>query len=229
MKWFFVLLSGVFIVGTTAAQTSHTLPKGVRFFTIPPNEYWHAQPWSRDSLNLFPEFQESKLEFNNGFTPTSQLLMNYNLFTEKFLVKESEEHITPFEFTNEVKYIWIGDHKFIHSKQFGYLEVIMQGRVSVAVNTFVNVIVDPNSMQRYPLSLSDNRMGVAKTTRYYYVDQKYYIFADPSYIYRSSPAALPKIFPKEKRTIRDFEKNQHTNYSKREDVLKIALFCNREL
>lgn len=221
-----ITLCLVFVLFNVAeAQTK----EGIHYYVIPPSEYWHAQSWSKDSVYLFPEFQESKIELSNGYSPSAPLVMNYHLFLEKFFVKSQGQELTPFDFADEIKYIWIGDHKFIHSKQFGYLEVIMEGRASVAQSTFMRVIMEASSMQKYPTSLSDNRMGVANSTRRYYIDRKYYILSDPSHIHRASAAVLPKIFPKEKQTIRDFEKNQKTDYTKKDDILKVVLFCNREL
>ncbi len=205
-----------------------TLPRNTHLFVIPPGKYWYQQPW-KDSIYLLPEFLPGKLEFSNGFVPSNQPVLNYNAFLEIFEFKESDGETVPLDKNNLVKYIQVGDHKFIYSRSFGYLEVIAEGKASIAESTFMNATMEINSGVKYGNTIVDIRTNTAKTARYYWMEKRYFIFSDPSNIHRANPTALPKIFPKEKSKIKSFVKNHKTDFKKKEDLLEIVNYCNREL
>jgi hypothetical protein len=214
---------------TSIYDRALSLPKNTHFFVLPPNSHWYDQPW-RDSVYLLPEFQEGRIELDNGYSPTHHLLMNYSLFFEMFVIKQEDSEVIPFKYSNEIRYVWIGNHKFIYSKPHGYLEIIEQGKASLAESTFMNSIYEYSNGMKYGNTVADVRTAVSKTTRFYYVQNKYYIVRDSSHhLLRSSPAALPKIFRKQKSKIREYAKEHKTDYKKREDLLEIVSYCNRKL
>ena len=213
---------------TSALDRVSKLPKDKHVFVLRPNEYWYKQDWA-DSVYAFPEFLPGKMEFTNGFTPNNRMFLNYNVFLQKFVIREDNGDVVGLDYSKEIKYIWVGDHKFIYSPPFGYLEIILEGKASVAESTFMRVIYELGTVNRYPSSVYDDRTAISKTPRYYWQEKAYYVFSDPSHMHRSSPAALPKIFPRQKSKIHSFQKEHHNDYKKRDDLLEIVSYCNNEL
>jgi hypothetical protein len=157
--------------------------------------------------------------------------MNYSMFLEMFMVKEENGDIVPFKYNDQVKYIHVGNHKFIHSQSHGYLEILTEGKASLAESSFMLAIYEYSSGVRYGNNQADIRTSASRELRYYYVEHKYYIFPDSSsrHLLRSSPAALPKIFRKQKNKIREYEREHSIDYNKKGDLLKIVSYCNKEL
>jgi len=239
MKLCSVLVAAILVGQMSFAQNGYgslsiydrvvNLPKDKHIFALPPNSRWYEQPW-HDSTYLLPEFGEGRIELLNGYVPTHHLLMNYSLFLEMFVVKQDNGDIVPLKYSSEIKYIWIGEHKFIYSHAHGYLEIICQGKASLAESTYMNSIIEYSSGVKIGNNVVDARTDVAKVTRYYWLQNKYYIIPDSSrHLLRSSPAALPRIFKKQKSKIRQYERQHKTDYNKREDLLEIISYCNREL
>lgn len=213
------------IVGSDKALD---LPRDRHIFVIPPGMYWYSQPW-RDSIYSLPEFRPAELEFANGFVPSNHPLMNYNVFFEKFEIKQDDGKNVAMEMNNQLKVIKIGDHRFMYTPMFGYLEIIADGKASLAQSTFMNGMLEVNGGVKYPSGVVDNRTITSKTARYYWFEQRYYIFSDPSHVHRVSAAALAKIFPKEKSKIKSFVKNHNTNFKKKDDLLEVVSYCNQQL
>ena len=206
-------------------ERTTNLPKGKHFFVLPPNAYWNKQPWV-DSVYLFPAFQPGKLEMKNGFTPSLEPMLNYNVFLDVVDIRPAEGQIFPLADVHDVKTIWIGDHKFIYVPSFGYMEIILEGKASVGEQTLMRAIYELSNGTKYPLSNTDVRTGISKGTRYYWIEKHYYIFTDSSRIYRSGSGVLPKFFPEQKGKIKSFVRGHKTDFKKKEDILEVVSFSN---
>jgi len=234
MKFYLFVVLAAMGINTCAAQEIYdrslgvTLPGDKHYFVIPPDSAWFDMPW-KDSVYSLPQFGEAKIELKNGYQPTHSLMMNYNIFFEMFMVRQADGGVIPFTYPGAIKYVWIDNHKFIYTKNFGYMEVILEGEASVAESNFMNAIVSQIAVARGPELRPDNRVGFAKTNRYYYKQTKYYIFSNPSKMHHASPAVLPKIFKGQKDKIREYERSHKTNYRKKEDILDIVSYFNSEL
>jgi hypothetical protein len=204
-------------------------PKDKHLFVIPPDSHWYEQPWS-DSTYLLPKFEEGRIQLKNGYTPTRHLLMNYNMLFETIVIKQENGEITSLKYSNDIKYVWIGNNKFVYTQPHGYMHVLEEGKASVGEISFMNSAFNSGSWDKHGNPITDWRDGVSHSPRYYYIEKRYYIYPDSSlHLIRPSPAALPKIFKKEKSKIRAYEKAHKIDYKRREDILDIVSYCNREL
>jgi hypothetical protein len=156
-------------------------------------------------------------------------MLNYNVFLGLFEIQQENGDRLILDISKDVKFTWIGDHKFVYTPTFGYMEIIHDGRASVAELTTMHAIFEFSSGTKYPLSVADIRTGVSKTTRYYWEEKQYFIVDAKLRPHHGSPSLLYKLFPKQKSKIRSFIKNHKTDFRKKEDILDIVRYCNGEL
>ncbi len=211
--------------GTTSV--SDTGKRGLptdKVFTLPPNQFWDAQNW-KDSVYRFVEFQAGRLEFANGFSPSTQLVLNYNTFLETIDVKD-EKGIGILKELPELKMIHIGDHKFIHDPAHGYLEIILDGNLSVAKKSFMSAKVGTSNGFIYPMTGMDVKTQTHQFARYYEPTKLLYILDQAKVIHRVGTRVLPSLLPSMKGNIKDFVRVNDIDYRKEEDVLKVVRFCN---
>jgi hypothetical protein len=212
---------------TSIYDRTTNLPKDKHLFVLPPNDYWYKQKWA-DSVYLFSQFQPGKIELKTGVVPTNRPMLNYNLFLEKMLIRQSEEEYIMLE-ERGINTIWIGDHKFIYTLSHGYMEIILDGKAGVAEKTRMVAIYELSNGTKYPLSVADIRTGQAKGTRYYYEDKQYFIVDAETHVHHGTTTVLSKIFSTNKSKIRSFVKKHKTDFKKKEDLLEIVAYCNGEL
>jgi hypothetical protein len=197
------------------------------YFTLPINQYWYNQPW-RDSVYRFPEFRQGRFEFANGFSPSTTLNMNYNIFLETIDTKDSAGQVRRVGKFPEIKFIWIGDRKFYNHPNFSYLEIILEGTISVAVRTQMAVGVESRAYSNYvysPLGV-DYRTGAEPETRRYYPVETVYIVDMDDKVHRVGSLLLPSLFPTIKYKIKAFADANKIDYRNKSDILKIVKFCN---
>lgn len=216
--------------GSTGVYDRTTnLPKDKHFFVIPPGAFWYKQPW-RDSIYLYPRFQQGRLELMNGVSPSHPLMLNFNFFLGLMELAQMNGDIGVLDVSNGVKYVWIGDHKFAYTTPtYGFMEVILEGKAAVAELTKMRAILELSNGTKFPLSVSDIRTGVAKSTRYYWMEKEYFILDSKSHPHLPSVTVLARFYPRQKRKIKSFAKGHQTNFKKGEDLVEIVTWCNNEL
>ncbi len=195
-------------------------------FTLPANDSWGNQPW-RDKVYRFSEFQVGKLEFSTGFIPDTRLRLNYNSFFETIDVLTENGEISPMKKLNEVRAIWIGDHKFLNDRQFGYLELVESGNVALGVKYFMFGVIENSNEQSAPIIGMDNRTATNRSTRHYWPSAQYF-FVSNNLILRPSPQALPKLFPTISSELKDYIKVHQVDFRKRGDLLELVRYCNEK-
>jgi hypothetical protein len=235
VKAFFVLLLCGIALSKSFAQNGYgstsiydrtaQLPKNEHFFVIPPNGVWNKQPW-KDSVYQFDSFQEGKLETATGFTLSHRPLLNYNILIGTMELMNADGSITTLRGSNELKSIWVGDHKYIYESSFGYMEIILEGKASVGRKLFMNGLYELSNGFRYPLISVDVKTSPAKTTRYYWTEKQYFIIGANQKTFRASKNVLPGLFPGIKNRIKAYSKEKNINYGKEEDLLKIVAYAN---
>jgi hypothetical protein len=204
------------------------LPKGKHFFVILPNEKWESQKW-KDSVYRFDSFQTGKLIMANGFVPSHRPMLNYNLMIEAMDIKQPTGEIVTMRRSPTIVAVYVGDTKFVYNPSFGFLEIILDGKVSVGKRTYMKSIYELSNGNRYEQHAStDIRLSLAKTTRYYWPEEQYFILSEDSKAFRSGSTVLRHLLPKHKHAIKSFAKKNHIDYKKKDDILKIVAYANEE-
>ncbi|HEX8059625.1 MAG TPA: hypothetical protein VF473_01755 [Cyclobacteriaceae bacterium] len=201
------------------------LPKDKHFFIITPTAIWRKQPW-RDSVYQFDSFGEGHLEMTNGFVPSHKLELNYNIFVETMELKSKDGTITTLEPANEIKAIFIGNHKFVYEPSFGYIEIILEGKASLGRKIYMKGSYELDDGSRSLLGTADVKTLPARFTRYYWLDVRYFIIGENQKTFRPGKTALPRLFPNVKKQVKAFSVENNINYSREEDLLKIIRYAN---
>lgn len=236
MKTLIVLLAGICVLTKATAQDGYgstsvydrvaTLPRGKHLYVIPPNGIWREQRW-KDSVYRFQSFEQGKLEMTNGFIPSHRPMLNYNFMYESFDIKQPTGEIVKMRKSPAIKAVWVGDHKFINDPVFGYLEIILEGKISVAQRTHLDGLYELSNGSRYPMrSLMDTKIASDKTTQYYWEEVQYYLVDEASKAYRVGAPQLKALARRHKSEIKAFGKANHIDYRKKEDILKIVAYAN---
>lgn len=66
------------------------------------------------------------------------------------------------------------------------------------------------------------------STRYYWMEEQYFMVGEDMKVLRCSPGALKHFLPKCKSAIKSFSKSNRINYKKKDDVLKIVAYANEQ-
>ncbi len=230
---------GTIVFIKTAAQDGYgstsvydrvaTLPRDKHLFVIPPNGIWTEQIW-KDSVYRFPSFQIGRLEMTNGFVPSHRPMLNYNFMYESFDIRQPSGEVVKMRKSPAIKTVWVGDKKFVNDPTFGYLEVILDGKVSLAQRTYLDGLYELSNGNKYPMrSLMDTKVASSKTTQYYWEEVQYFLLDENSKAYRAGAPQLKMIAKKHKSAIKEFGKSNHIDYRKKDDLLKIVAFVNEEI
>ncbi len=201
------------------------LPKDTAVYTLPPNTFYYDQLW-KDSIYRYPGFQESRLVFENGFSPNTKLNVNYNIFLETMDVKDETGSVSVMKKLPEVRKLILGNHVFLFKPEFGYLELVVEGNVSVGVRTYMECIVELSNGYKYPQTGFDQRTSRARYTRHYWISERHYILTADGKVHRAGTNTLPRMMPEHKREIRSYAKDNKIDYRKKTDVIRMVNYCN---
>jgi hypothetical protein len=243
MKTFFVLLFSTLAIKGAFAQDGYGstsvydrvvhLPTDKHFFVAPPAREWNETPW-KDSVYRFQSFQKGKLEMTNGFVPSHRPLLNYSAMAGAIVIRTDSNQTVVMRKSPAIRFVWIGDHKFVNDPAFGYLEIILDGKVCLAQKTYMDGIFELSNGSKYSMAaVMDMGAAFIKTsfkasTRYYWVEEQYFMLGSNMKALRCSPGALKHFLPKHKAAIKAFSKSNRINYRKREDLLKIVAYANEQ-
>jgi len=203
------------------------VPKDEHVFVLPPNGNWDQQRW-KDSVYRFDSFQPGKFEMITGFTPSHRPMLNYNVLLETMDLLQPSGEIMVMRKSPDVRAVWVGDHKFIYDQSFGYLEIILDGKISVAQKTSMDAVYELSNGHRYPLRTIDLKGSPMKATIYFWQHRQYFIFGESLKPFRSGSAVLPNLLPEQKSKIKAFSKSNRIDYKKKEDILKIVAYANEQ-
>ena len=69
---------------------------------------------------------------------------------------------------------------------------------------------------------------VAKSKRYYWIEEQYYFVDEEQKIVRATSASLAKSLPHVKKQVKEFSKENNIDYKKKEDLLKVIEHVNKQ-
>jgi hypothetical protein len=229
-----IISLAILAAGGSFAQTNGyesistiSLEAAAKPFTLPINQTWDDQPW-RDSVYRFPEFLEGRFVLQNGFSPSTTVAMNYNLFLESIDVNDADGKIFALTKFEDIRFVWIGDHKFLRDPKGGFLEIIIDGPISVARRSYMkwSVAYVGGGGSYFQHTTVDDRSGASDIERKYWPAETYYIVG-PDYKTRPfGPNVLPSLLPHMRSKIKKFAGSNEINYKSNEDLLKMVKFCN---
>jgi hypothetical protein len=180
----------------------------------------------------YPEFLEGKVHFMNGTSEVTML--NYNLLTGKmdFIRTPDTLYITN---KKDIKFITAESDTFYYDK--GYLEIISDGAVKVAVKQYFKQLAvlkkDPYGVSSQGSASTSNSTLPANAQLYKLTANQdvvfekvleYYLVTPSSGFVRFSKKNVMQLFPQKKDAVKAYLKSNKTDFNSREDILRLADF-----
>ncbi|MEO8472133.1 MAG: hypothetical protein ABI477_08065 [Chryseolinea sp.] len=167
----------------------------------------------RDSVYLFTQFQTGELIFDTGFESPQKHILNYNLFSERMNEITSNGDTVLLDMVEVPHAIHMAGYVFQFFPKKGYMRLLAQGKVSLAIFEYFNsgyLVGATNgystNVTRYPLGV-DNRKEESDLYRSYARKGDLYLIADNQY-YHATRANILDAY-KEKRGIVKSYLNKH--------------------
>ena len=107
------------------------------FFSVKAGEDISKAAW-RDSIYRLPEFQEARITYMNGSSVDSNFKVNYNFFSGEMDAIQNNGDTLKIEDASDIKIINIDGLVFLRDKDRGYLEILVNSPISLAVK---NVLI----------------------------------------------------------------------------------------
>jgi hypothetical protein len=189
-------------------SSNHTL----RIYKLPANTLINNVTW-RDSVYRFPTFEYGRITLATGFSPEDKARLNYNLYMGQMQLITNDGDTAYVKRLKEVKFISIADHLFYHDFKIGYIEIIRQSRVALAVQ---NIMITANWDVRNTTSSYDR----------YYVKKGFYYFLDKdSKSYKATSASIQKLFYDDRKKVKAYINENKIDFESQPDLLKLLTFC----
>jgi len=188
---------------------------------------------------MFPEFMEGRFVLANGFSPSTRVTMNYNIFLESIDVNDADGKIFALTKFEDIRFVWIGDHKFLRDPRGGFVEIIVDGPITVARRSYMKAAASHvgfgpsfsasslgGASGSYFHRTSDDRRDASDIERIYWSAEAYHIVGPDYETHMFGPNVLPSMLPHMRDQIRKFARSNKINYKSKEDLLKMVKFCN---
>lgn len=187
----------------------------------------------------YEHFRQGTVNFHNGTKASARL--NYNLLLEEIQFIDITGDTLALADEHLVKQISIGDEKFYYDEQSGFVEAIADySPVKLAVHQKFTTI-NAEKMGAYEQS---SAVSSIKTYKSYTtgngqrqslqlkgdvvlaIESTFYLVDQNNRTYKANNAALKKIFPDKKNTIRNYIKNEDIDFNSEEDLRKLLQYCS---
>ena len=184
-------------------------------------------------LYRFHEFQEAKIMWADNSTSNYFAKMNYNFFTGKMVALNENADTVDFKQWREAKILNLDGDVFYRDFKEGYMEIILQGPLALAVRTRFTLIDDREILEEAGMtdqanaSLVSNGIAVVNYDRMYKL-QKTYFFLNTKYqVFEASKLSLFRLLPMDKVEIIDFLNNNSISFEEKNDLMSLVTFCNK--
>lgn len=187
----------------------------------------------------FENFRQGEVLFQNDTKANARL--NYNLLIEEMQFVDITGDTMSLADEHLIKRIKLGENIFYYDEKSGFVEVIAdytpvklsihqkfttvnaekmgaygQSSAVSSIKTFSSY--STTNGQRQNLKLKGDVVLAIEST-FYLVDQN-------NRTYKANNAALKKIFPDHKNTIRDYVKSEDIDFNNEEDLRKLLQYCS---
>lgn len=190
----------------------------------------------RDSIYLYPEFQEGKITYDRGFTPQYSWNMNYNIYYECMSFINRKGDTVLLDNPPALKLVTIGENIFYLDKTYGYVEVLKTGNLTLAVRHYFLLkgeeIVQGiggsgyDERERLIQQFSDERGKTSHFTRIYQRTNTYFFIDHNNHAYPANASTLLRSVPDHRKELRKYVSRNDPNFGKLSDLETLVSYCN---
>ena len=217
------IISCLFLLLTAAREA---LSQSAPLWKQPAHVFPQKLSWW-DSIYQFPQFQEGRITFFTGYSPDQKIKLNYNLYYGQMDLIDENGDTLQVKSSKILKSVQVGNNLFYFDLQKGYLEVIVDGTVSLGSRNLLQlekmVFVSGNLEGD---GTADVRGRPSVFDKYYRRGATYYFIGKDQRLYTPSRSAILKLFPEFKVLISDYVSDQSIDFKRESDLIKLCGFCN---
>jgi hypothetical protein len=184
-------------------------------------------------LYRFPEFQETKITWADKSISYYPLKMNYNFFTGTMDVINEKGDTVKFRQGLESKILNLDGDIFFHSLENGYLEVLMQGTISLGVRNSFSLVNDRTLLdkaghqEQISASLASNKSNVANHDRLYELMKTYFFINKGNQAHEANKLSIFRLMPRHREKIIDFINEHSISFEDEQDLKELVTYCNQ--
>ncbi|HYI76432.1 MAG TPA: hypothetical protein VEW65_02365 [Chryseolinea sp.] len=183
-----------------------------------------------DSLYRFPEFREAKVTWNDKSSSFYPGKMNYNLFTGNMDIVDGKSDTVKFSRWSDTKIVNLDGDIFFRDLQRGYLEILLQGEMMLAVkSTFVLVtdkaILEGAGFKDQVSGSSVSYKTLANHDRLYQLQRTYYLL-NRNQAHEANKLSILKLMPKHRDEVIAYINENNVSFSDEQDLMWLTTFCN---
>ena len=211
-------------------KNDSTAPSGAMTVRLPAGKRLPSKK-VMGSLYRFPEFQEAKVMWSDKSFSFHPEKMNYNLFTGKMDVIDEKGDTVKFARWTETKTVNLDGDVFYQDFDRGYLEILLQGNLALAVKNNFALVTDKvllegeRLMEQASASEVSNKTSVTKYDRLYQL-QRTYFFINRYQAHEANKFSILKLMPKHRDVIVDFINENNLSFTDEQDLKELTTFCN---
>ncbi len=217
------IISCLFIFLTAAREA---LSQSAPLWKQPAHVFPQKLSWW-DSIYQFPQFQEGRVTFFTGYSPDQKIKVNYNLYYGHMYLIDDNGDTLQVKPSKILKSVQVGNNLFYFDPQKGYIEVIVDGTVSLGSHNMLQIekmeFVSGNIEAE---GTADLRGMPSVFNKYYRRSATYYFIGKDQRLYTPSKFAILKLFPEFKVLLSDYISDQSIDFKRESDLIKLCGFCN---
>ena len=186
------------------------------------------------NLYHFPAFEQARITWSNNSTDFLEK-MNYNLFTGKMDVITPNADTIEFKDWADARILNLEGNVFYQDFGKGYLEIILQGPLALAVRNRFILVHDREVLEEAAMTDQANASSVSngKTVvnydRLYKLEKTYFFLTSKNGVFDANKISLFRLLPIHRQQIIDFMKMNSISFKKEEDLMSLITFCNHLL
>jgi hypothetical protein len=183
---------------------------------------------------LFKEFSKGKVLFKNGAILSYRL--NYNTNNDGITFIQDDQFLALTNFS-DIDTIYLNGKKFVPiDEKFYYVATTTSSPLLISYLNKPRPIVATTDFNG---TSKQSKNNVSNTISDYYVndgfkdnyavefERNYWIRISDKLYKANTENQFFKIYPSKRETIKDFVQKNHIDFSKEEDIVKLAIFCDK--
>ena len=184
-----------------------------------------------DSLYRFSEFQEAKVLWADNSSSFHPEKMNYNLFTGRMDVINERRDTVKFSQWHQAKILNLDGDVFFQDFEKGYLEILLQGGLALAVKNKFILVNDEEILESAGLldqaNASDvyNKAPVTTYDRLYQL-QRTYFFITRNQAQEANKLSILKLMPRHREAVVNYINENNISLTDERHLRQLTTFCN---
>lgn len=173
----------------------------------------------------YPNFMEGSITLANGFSPTTKMKLNYNVYDDKIELITEDGDTSVLENAHQLKSINIGGHEYVNDYPIVFVEKLNHTAVALGSKHLIKMMFESNNGEVF--EASNWRQPTARLDRLFVKKDEYYFIDKNGRMHRATQPNIMKIYPSEKREIKKYIRTAKVDFKNKEDLIGLLEFCEK--